>query len=49
LIYAHLIRLSDEEFVSAVAKTVDEARKLAEAGFEYVTTLEDVRLFGNRK
>jgi hypothetical protein len=33
LIYIHLVRFSDEEFVSTVAKTVDEARKLVEAEF----------------
>jgi integrase len=49
LIYTHLIRFSDEEYVTAVSKTVDEARKLVEAGFEYVTEVEGVRLFRKRK
>lgn len=43
------MRFSDEEFVSAVAKTIEEARRLVEAAFEYVTALEDVRLFRKRK
>ena len=34
LFYAHPIRFSDEEYVSAVAGTVDESRKLIEAGYE---------------
>lgn len=49
LIHAHLIRFSDEEFVSAVARTVDEARKLVEAGFEYVTDIHGVKIFRKRK
>ena len=49
LIYTHLIRFSDEEYVSAVAKTVDEAKKLIEAGFEYVAEIEGVSLFRKRK
>jgi len=34
LIYTHLIRFSDEEYVTAVAKTVESARKLIETGFQ---------------
>ena len=49
LVYTHLIRFSDEEYVSAVAKTVEGARKLVEAGFEYVTEIEGIRLFRKRK
>ena len=49
LIYTHLIRFSDEEFVSAVAKTIGEARKLVEGGFEYVTEIDGAKLFRKRK
>jgi len=49
LIYTHLIRFSDEEYVSAVAKTVDEAKSLIETGFEYVCTHENLMLFRKRK
>jgi len=49
LIYTHLIRFSDEEYVSAVAKTIDEARKLVEGGFEYVTEMDGLKLFKKRK
>ncbi len=49
LIYTHLIRFADGEFVSAIAKTVDEARKLVEAGFEYVTEFEGIKIFRKRK
>ena len=49
LIYTHLVGYSDEEYVSAVAETVNDARKLVEAGFEYVTEMEEVALFRKRK
>lgn len=49
LIYTHLVRFSAEEFVSAVAKTVDDARKLVEAGFEFITDVDGVRIFRKRK
>ncbi len=38
-----------DEFYSAVAKTVDEARRLIEVGFEYVCTYGDALLFRKRK
>jgi len=49
MIHTHLIRFSDEEYTSAVAKTVENARKLIEAGFEYVTEMNGVKLFRKRK
>ncbi len=49
LVYMHLISFKDDEFVSATAKTVEEACKLIEVGFEYVTELEGVKLFRKRK
>jgi len=41
--------LFSDEYSSAVAKTLDEARKLVEAGFEYVTDVEGNKLFRKRK
>jgi len=38
-----------DEHHSAVAKTVDEARGLIKAGFEYVCDIEGVKLFRKRK
>ncbi len=32
-----------------VAKTVDEAKELIEAGFDYVTELDDCKLFRKMK
>ncbi len=50
MIYTHLVKLdSEDKFYSATAKTVDEARKLIEEGFDYVATFNDVMLFRKRK
>jgi len=35
--------------VCRAAKTLEEAKGLMEAGFEYVTDMEDVKLFRKRK
>jgi len=50
LIYTQLVKFETEnEYHSATAETVEEARKLIEAGFEYVCTKENVMLFRKRK
>ena len=50
LIYTQLIDFESDEYHSAVACNVEEARKLIEAGFEYVcTTPENIMLFRKRK
>lgn len=49
LIYTHLMRFPDEEYTSAVAKTVDEARRLVESGFEYITEMDGVKVFRKRR
>jgi hypothetical protein len=36
-LYTQLIDFRDDEYHSAVARTVEEAQKLVETGFEYVT------------
>jgi len=41
----HLVTFESDEFHSAAAKTIDESRKLIEAGFEYVCTHENTMLF----
>ena len=49
-IYTHLIHFeNDDEWHSAAAQTVDEAKKLIEAGYEYVVEMEGTRLFRKRK
>lgn len=40
---------SSNEFSSAVAKKVDEARKLIETGFDYVCSVDGAHLFRKRK
>jgi integrase len=50
LLYTQLVKLDEsEEYVSKVAKTINEARSLVEAGFEYVCTIEGAKLFRKRK
>ena len=49
LIYTQLIDFEDDEYHSAVARSIEEARKLIESGFEYICTYNDVMLFRKRK
>jgi hypothetical protein len=49
LIYTQLIQFESDDFNSAVAETIDEAKKLVEAGSEYVCTHENIMLFRKRK
>jgi integrase len=49
LIYTQLVQFENDEFHSAAATTVEEARALIETGFEYVCTYSDVKLFRKRK
>ena len=47
--YTQLIEIEGDEFQSATAKTVQEAAKLIEQGFDYVTDIDGVKLFRKRK
>jgi len=53
MIYIHLqqalFQTSSDEFYSATAKDLQEACKLIETGFEYVTTFNNMMLFRKRK
>ena len=50
LIYTHLVKMDTEDkYYSATAKTVEEAQKLIEQGFEYVTDINGIKLFRKRK
>lgn len=40
---------SDDEFHVKTAKTLDEAYELLKVGFEYVTDMENVKIFKKRK
>lgn len=43
------VDLIEQEYNCKVAATVDEARKLVEAGYEYTTSFEEHKLFRKRK
>jgi len=48
--YTQLIDAKDDgQYVCKVAKSIGEATSLIEAGFEYVTELDEVKLFKKRK
>jgi len=49
LIYAQLINFGEDEWTARTAKTLEEATKLIEAGFEYVTDMDSVKIFKKRK
>ncbi|MGA2766876.1 MAG: hypothetical protein ABSF24_00970 [Candidatus Bathyarchaeia archaeon] len=49
MIYTQLVKFEGDEYNSAVAITLEEAKKLIEAGFEYVCNHENVMLFRKRK
>ena len=49
LVYTHLIDLENDDFVCKTAKTLEEASKLIEGGFEYVAEIDGVKLFRKRK
>ena len=46
---AALFEIRNDEFTVRVAKTLDEACALVEVGFDYVTDMEDGKIFRNRK
>jgi len=48
-IYTHLIEFENDEFHSATARTIEEAKQLIETGFEYVMDMEGIKLFRKRK
>lgn len=49
LVYTQLVDFQDDDYVSRVAKTIEEACQLIEAGFEYVCEMDDVKIFRRRK
>ena len=49
LLYTQLITFETDEFHVKTAKTLEEACKLGEVGFEYFTTIEDTQIFRKRK
>ena len=50
LIYTQLVEFEDDDkYCTATADSVEEARKLLEAGFEYIRTHDGTMLFRKRK
>ncbi|MDW8040546.1 MAG: site-specific integrase, partial [Nitrososphaerota archaeon] len=49
LIYTQLINFQDDEYVCKVARTIEEAKQLIEAGFEYICDIDGAKLFRKRK
>ena len=49
LIYTHLVNFEDDQFTCRVARTLKEAENLIEAGFDYVTDMDGVKLFRKLK
>ena len=50
LIYTQLLSFSEDDYYTCkTARTVQEAGRLIEAGFDYVTTFNDLMLFRKRK
>ncbi len=47
--YTHIVTFKDDEYHSATATTVEEAKQLIESGFEYVTEMEGIKIFRKRK
>lgn len=48
-IEASIFQFSNDEYNSATAKTIEEAQKLIESGFDYVTEMNGIRIFRKRK
>jgi hypothetical protein len=47
--YTQLVNFETDDYVCKVGKTVEEAKALIEDGFDYVTDVEDLKLFKKRK
>jgi integrase len=49
LIYTQLLNLNDDEWTCKTANNVNDATALIEAGFEYVTDMDGLKIFRKRK
>lgn len=47
--YTQLVNFEDDEYICKVAKTLEDACALMEAGFEDVCEIRDAKLFRKRK
>ena len=44
-----MVQFKTEEYLSATANTIEDAQKLIEAGYEYISELDGVKIFRKRK
>jgi hypothetical protein len=49
MIYTHMITFERDDYHVRVAKTLEAACKLAEAGFDYFSEINDIHIFRKRK
>jgi len=49
LIYTQLLHLEEEEYTTRVAQTIEEDQELIEAGFQYVTERDGMKIYKKRK
>ncbi len=49
LIYTQLTNLNDDDYVAKTNQTTQEISKLVEAGFEYLTDINNITIFRKRK
>ena len=49
LIYTQLVTFEYDDFICKAAENVKEAKELIEAGYEYVTEMDHLKLFRKRK
>ena len=49
MLYTQLVNFEGADYHSSTAKTIEEAAKLVESGFEYVVTVDNIMLFRKRK
>ena len=47
--FTHLVNFEADPYNSETAQTVEDAKKLVEAGFEYVCDVDGFKLFGKLK
>jgi integrase len=47
--YTQLIAFGDDDYVCKIADNVDQAKQLIESGFDYVTDIDEHKLFRKRK
>ena len=49
MIYAHLVNFESEEYHTATSKSLKDDEELLQAGFEYVTESDEIKIFRKRK